>query len=233
MISKQIPNFITLGNLLCGCLAIYFNDIMLGCWLIVGASVLDFFDGMAARLLQVSSPLGKELDSLADLVSFGLAPALLIANHTEVGLQHMPWIQYLVFALPLGAAWRLARFNVDTEQSVTFKGLPAPANGLFFVGMLAIYQHQNWLDDKAMAPWLLWSCLVLAIIMISKLKLLSFKFKNLNWADNQSQFIVAGSSVIFAFLATIILHEPLAAIPAILTLYIGVSLSHFYILKRS
>jgi CDP-diacylglycerol--serine O-phosphatidyltransferase len=233
MISKQIPNFITLGNLLCGCLAIYFNDVTLGCWLIVAASVLDFFDGLAARALEVSSPMGRELDSLADLVSFGLAPALLIARHTEVGIQHMTWLQYLVFALPLGAAWRLARFNVDTEQSVTFKGLPAPANGLFFAGLLIIFQDQNWLDSKAHAPWLLWSCLLFALIMISRLKLLSFKFKNLLWAENQSRFIIAGGSIIFTALAIFILRQPLAAIPGILILYIGVSLTHFYILKRT
>ncbi len=134
---KHIPNLLTCGNLLAGSLAVVFTlyhhrpDIAMA--LIVLAAVFDFFDGLVARALGVSSPIGKDLDSLADVVSFGLAPATLVW-YTLQGLGIMSVWSYGVFLLVAFAALRLAKFNNDTRQSTSFLGLPVPSNALFFLG---------------------------------------------------------------------------------------------------
>lgn len=134
---KHIPNLLTCGNLLAGSLAVVFTlyhhrpDIAMA--LIVLAAVFDFFDGLVARALGVSSPIGKDLDSLADVVSFGLAPATLVW-YTLQGLGITSVWSYGVFLLVAFAALRLAKFNNDTRQSTSFLGLPVPSNALFFLG---------------------------------------------------------------------------------------------------
>ncbi len=134
---KHIPNLLTCGNLLAGSLAVVFTlyhhrpDIAMA--LIVLAAVFDFFDGLVARALGVSSPIGKDLDSLADVVSFGLAPATLVW-YTLQGLGITSIWSYGVFLLVAFAALRLAKFNNDTRQSTSFLGLPVPSNALFFLG---------------------------------------------------------------------------------------------------
>ena len=134
---KHIPNLLTCGNLLAGSLAVVFTlyhhraDVAMA--LIVLAAVFDFFDGLVARALGVSSPIGKDLDSLADVVSFGLAPATLVW-YTLQGLGITSVWSYGVFLLVAFAALRLAKFNNDTRQSTSFLGLPVPSNALFFLG---------------------------------------------------------------------------------------------------
>ena len=134
---KHIPNLLTCGNLLAGSLAVIFTlyhhraDIAMA--LIVLAAIFDFFDGLVARALGVSSPIGKDLDSLADVVSFGLAPATLVW-YTLQGLGITSVWSYGVFLLVAFAALRLAKFNNDTRQSTSFLGLPVPSNALFFLG---------------------------------------------------------------------------------------------------
>lgn len=134
---KHIPNLLTCGNLLAGSLAVVFTlyhhrpDIAMA--LIVLAAVFDFFDGLVARALGVSSPIGKDLDSLADVVSFGLAPATLVWYTLQVLGITSVW-SYGVFLLVAFAALRLAKFNNDTRQSTSFLGLPVPSNALFFLG---------------------------------------------------------------------------------------------------
>ena len=134
---KHIPNLLTCGNLLAGSLAVvftlYHHRVDIAMALIVLAAVFDFFDGLVARALGVSSPIGKDLDSLADVVSFGLAPATLVW-YTLQGLGITSVWSYGVFLLVAFAALRLARFNNDTRQSTSFLGLPVPSNALFFLG---------------------------------------------------------------------------------------------------
>ena len=137
MIKKHIPNSITCLNLISGCIATYWA--LYGAWdtalmfIIIGA-VFDFFDGMSARLLGVSSPIGKELDSLADDITFGLAPSAIIFDFLKTGVQHLPWhyLAYAAFIMAAFSALRLAKFNLDERQAMGFIGLPTPANALFW-----------------------------------------------------------------------------------------------------
>ena len=205
---KQIPNLITLGNLLCGVLACYYaaNDaFQIAAWCICLGIFLDFFDGMAARLLGVTSPLGKELDSLADVVTSGVAPGFILWGILEEGsvdctgwfYNYLPFVALL---MPLYAAYRLAKFNIDTRQSHSFLGLPVPSNALIWVGV-ALYMEQTWFapagsyDDLFYQPWF---CIVLAgisiitdLLMISEMPMFSLKvnFKDMSWKTNNIQYI--------------------------------------------
>lgn len=136
-IQKHVPNTITLLNLLCGCIALVFvsrGDFMIG-FAFVGLGIfLDFFDGFFARLFKVSSPLGLQLDSLADMVTSGVVPGY-VMYLMLAGLTENPYLPFVGFAITLGACYRLANFNIDTRQSDSFIGLPTPANALFFLSL--------------------------------------------------------------------------------------------------
>ena len=180
-IKKHIPNMLTAGNLLSGVLAIVFTlyagrtDIAM--WLIVLSAVFDFFDGMVARLLGVSSPIGKDLDSLADVVSFGLAPATLVFRGLE-GLDAGNYLNYGVFVVVAFAALRLAKFNNDTRQSTSFLGLPVPSNALFWIGAAAaIPSFGLSIGASATLITYLVLTLVLSLLMVSELPMFSFKLK--------------------------------------------------------
>lgn len=176
---KHIPNLITCGNLLSGALALVFAlyhqrpDVAM--WLIVLAAVFDFFDGLVARALGVSSPIGKDLDSLADVISFGLAPATLL----WLGLQRLGVdspLSYGVFVLAPFAALRLAKFNNDTRQSTSFLGLPVPSNALFFLGFAwALPLLGGALGKTATLALSLVLVLVFGCLMIGELPMFSFK----------------------------------------------------------
>lgn len=223
-IIRNIPNFITLGNLLCGVLALLSHDTRMGCYLILLAAVLDFLDGLVARALNVSSPMGKELDSLADVVSFGVAPMMLLMPYMPDGA-----LGYAALAIPLGAAWRLARFNIDTTQSDTFKGLPAPGNGMFWVGVLASL-HAGWIPPYPLLLPIV--ALLLALFMVSTLRLLSFKFKHYGWEGNQSRYAVLLLAMPTALVGIAFGLHWLSALPLVILLYATISIIHFYILKK-
>ena len=149
-IKGEIPNTITCLNLLCGCMAVisafgtgpsYGIESYQWAFIFIGlASIFDFCDGAMARLIHAYSPLGKELDSLSDLVSFGLAPAMLL--YVTIGsLSSIHWMPYTALAIAICGGIRLARFNVDTRQTTEFIGLPIPANAIFWVGAIA-FMHQ-------------------------------------------------------------------------------------------
>ena len=205
---KQIPNLITLGNLLCGVLACYYaaNDAFhIAAWCICLGIFLDFFDGMAARLLGVTSPLGKELDSLADVVTSGVAPGFILWGILEEGsvdctgwfYNYLPFVALL---MPLYAAYRLAKFNIDTRQSHSFLGLPVPSNALIWVGV-ALYMEQTWFapagsyDDLFYQPWffivLAGISIITDLLMISEMPMFSLKvnFKDMSWKTNNIQYI--------------------------------------------
>lgn len=207
---KQIPNLITLGNLLCGVLAAYCaaNDrLHLAALLICLGILLDFFDGMTARLLGVSSPIGKELDSLADVVTSGVAPGFIVFKMIQ---QCAPagsvfqWIALVALLIPLFAAYRLAKFNLDTRQSHSFLGLPVPSNALIWVG-LALSLGTATFDPIAHQLWFVVAVIAVSlltdILMVSELPMFSlkFNFKDLTWRTNSIPYIfLIGCALIIA-----------------------------------
>lgn len=180
-----------------GCMAIMFafqgNYFMAVVMIVLGAT-FDFFDGMTARLLHVSSPIGKELDSLADVVTFGVAPsAILFSMFRELQYPDFlssvqPYFPYVAFIMAAFSALRLAKFNLDERQTSSFIGVPTPANALFW-GSLVLGQH-DWLVSLPMgAVWVFVGMLVLSYLLIAELPLFALKFKNLSWKDNSIRFI--------------------------------------------
>ncbi len=195
-IRNNIPNAITSLNLLCGCLAciaaFHCNDTMCvtafkgyeWAFIFIGlAAVADFFDGLVARLLHAVSGIGKELDSLADLISFGLAPAMVLYN-MMVGYGEGHWA-LVALLLPVFGALRLARFNIDTNQATTFTGLPIPANAIFWIGFTAGYAtHHTPLKVVIIM------IVALALLMVCNLRMFSLKMHNLwSFKDNWAQYL--------------------------------------------
>ncbi len=212
MIRRQIPNLITLGNLLCGVIAIAaaLRGDLTGASLMICLGIfLDFFDGLAARLLNVASPLGKELDSLADVVTSGMAPGFILWNIlcNGVGEKWPEFLPYTALLIPLFAAYRLAKFNIDDRQSHSFLGLPVPANALIWVGIALAWRmsccNDSILigDHTAIAVILVAVSLVTGILMVSEVPMFSlkFNFKDMSWASNATQyFFLIGCAVIVA-----------------------------------
>ena len=188
---KHIPNTITCLNLLSGCLAVIFAfggnyDAVVVC--IALSAVFDFCDGLAARLLKAYSPMGKELDSLADLVSFGLAPAVMSYNLLlEVLPSDYAWVAYATMMIPVFAALRLAKFNIDDSQATTFKGLPVPANALWWIGACRVLAENN---NTATLVCFVASIVVFSLLMVSNLPMFSLKFKGLGWRGNEVRYVM-------------------------------------------
>jgi CDP-diacylglycerol--serine O-phosphatidyltransferase len=221
-IKRNIPNFITCLNLLFGCIAIVFvfqNRPADASWMIVYAAVADFFDGFAARLLKVHSPIGKELDSLADVVSFGVAPGMIIFH--LIGTHPFDWIGLLV---PIFAAIRLAKFNVDTRQTYYFIGLPSPANALLIAAFPLIinhdlYWHSVYYSNVTFTIWFFAAiAVVCSAMMVSEIKLFSLKLKDTSWNNNKTRYIFLLLSLICFLLLSF------TAVPIILLLYVILSL---------
>jgi CDP-diacylglycerol---serine O-phosphatidyltransferase len=215
---KHIPNFLTCCNLVCGCFGIIFlfedRDVPTA-YFVWAAGVFDFFDGFAARLLKISSPIGKELDSLADMISFGVLPALFMYTHLEFEVP-FSYIPYIGLLIAVCSALRLAVFNLDETQSDAFKGLPTPANTFFITG-IPFLTHPAF--DFIHFPWVMVGVTILfSLLMVSRFELFALKFKNFSWADNKMRFTFLALSVLL--LAVL----QLAAIPLIILLYIALSL---------
>ena len=228
---KQIPNLFTLLNLVFGCLAIVFTlqngiimtsdpegtqllDIPEKIWLaslFIGlAAIIDFLDGFVARLFKAGSEMGKQLDSLADLVSFGVAPGMIIYQflrlsfaQKEGGLDtSILWLLPSIL-LPCAAAWRLARFNLDSSQAFSFKGLPVPAVGMFVASLPLIYWNvnQQWVIDLLLNKWFLYGLtLLLSYLMVSNIPLMSLKFKDYSFKNNLPKYLLAVISVASLFI---------------------------------
>lgn len=196
---KYIPNLITCLNLFSGCVAVFlaFNEDYQGAFMaILIAAIFDFMDGFAARLLKAYSAMGKELDSLADVVSFGLAPgAIVFSLLAEMGIND--WLPFLGFLIPVFSGLRLAKFNIDDRQTTSFIGLPVPANAIFWGGI--VYSFTPFLTQN---PWALLVLIgVFCYLLISEVPMFSLKFKNVAWKDNQDQFVfLIGCLLILAFL---------------------------------
>lgn len=197
IIVRNIPNSITCCNLISGCIATYnafLGDIRMALlWIIVGA-VFDFFDGMSARLLKVSSPIGKELDSLADDITFGFTPSAIIFYELSIMeypselLMLKPYLPYFAFVMAAYSALRLAKFNLDERQSLGFIGLPTPANALFW-GALFV-GAQNFMESTAyMLPVVLLMICVSCWLLIAEVPMFALKFKQWGWKGNEVKYI--------------------------------------------
>ncbi len=208
MIKRHIPNTITCLNLLSGALAIIFvlkeGRLGLELWapmLIILAAVFDFFDGLVARWLGVSSPIGKDLDSLADVISFGLAPSVLIVQALWQ-LGYSPYVSLFPLLIAAFAALRLAKFNNDTRQTTSFVGLPVPANALFWIGLQTVLpQLKLMLGETLLLAVVLLLVLSFCYLMVSELPMFSFKLgkeRTLKaWAPQLTLVLVAVISFLF------------------------------------
>lgn len=198
---RHIPNSITAANLICGCIAIgaaFQQDFTLALMFIVLGAIFDFFDGFAARLLHVSGPIGKELDSLADVVTFGVAPATMVVQMLSItapactpeGRPLMANLPYAGFLIAAFSALRLAKFNLDTRQSDSFIGLPTPANALFW-GAIAVtfFTEGNRVNDSVI-PFvsLLALTAVSCWILVSEIPMFALKFKSFGWKGNEIRY---------------------------------------------
>lgn len=229
-IITSVPNFLTTCNLLSGCLACICSfsfdeniDALWGlngrqlAWILVGlAAVFDFFDGAAARWLHAPSPLGKELDSLADLVSFGVAPSLLLYNILGVWTGSW-WIPFVALFIPAMGALRLAKFNLDDSQATEFKGLPIPANAIFWIGATAWMQSHGleWMHAHVYWGNLIVSLVIIsvALMMVSNKRMFSLKLKNFRIGENFDRYLLIVAAIFFVtvwrvegFAYTIILY---------------------------
>ncbi|NDU99052.1 CDP-diacylglycerol--serine O-phosphatidyltransferase [Spirosoma terrae] len=216
---KHLPNAMTCGNLLCGCIGLVMalrGHLETAAWLIGLAAILDFGDGFVARLVNVSGPFGKELDSLADVVTFGVLPATIVFQ--LCWFQDLGPISYAAFLIAVLSALRLANFNIDTRQSESFIGLPVPANAMLIAAfpLMERYQPQYdaiWKNDVALGMMIAFS-----FMLVSDVPLFALKFKSFGWAENRIKFsFLIGSALLLLFLQ-------FAAIPLIILLYIIVSL---------
>ncbi|MBP6429075.1 MAG: CDP-alcohol phosphatidyltransferase family protein [Bacteroidales bacterium] len=244
MIKKQIPNTITLLNLLCGIMAIYTlyttESLIIPSVLVIVGALFDFMDGLAARALKAYSNLGKELDSLADLVTFGVAPSLITVDLlkefslSDAFLLKFPFLVFIPILMALMSAYRLAKFNIDTRQTMGFIGVPTPANALIWISLPIIYYletnsiHLWGIDNQAFYTnftavllnpiVILLGSVLMSFLLIAELPLFALKFKNFSWKDNKEKFIflITALFLIFAF--------NLYSIPLIIIVYIIESL---------
>ena len=220
--AKHIPNLLTISNLICGCIALYFTfkgELVFTAYLIGLAAIFDFMDGAAARLLNVSNPIGKELDSLADMVSFGLVPSSVVFHL----LEKSPLSQYSFMALviPIFSAYRLAKFNVDENQNENFIGLPTPANCLVFVSipLITTFNSESTIAYLFEIPEILLIITILmSLALVSRINMFSLKFKNLKFQDNKFRFFLVTMSII------LLTWLEFSAIPIIILLYIMMSI---------
>ena len=215
---RHLPNFLTCCNLLCGCAGVVFvleGRPVPAAYFVWVAGVFDFFDGFAARMLKVSSPIGKELDSLADVISFGLLPALVM--YKMIGsTSESEWLPFIAFSIAVFSALRLAIFNVDEGQTDSFRGLNTPANTIFITSLPLLHDRVGaWLYEPAT---LVAITLIFSFLLTSPIRFFAFKFKNFGWKGNETRF----TFLLLSGLMLIVLQ--LLAIPIIIILYIVISL---------
>lgn len=224
-IKKYIPNFITCLNLFAGCISCvmaFQGEYLYAALFLYLASVFDFLDGMMARLLNAYSKIGKELDSLSDVISFGVAPGFILFSWMQVIAPDNLFLPYLAFLIPVSSALRLATFNIDERQTSSFIGLPTPANAIFIASLISyvwLLKEPNCLSSILSNVWVIVALIVvLSLLLNSSLPMFSLKFKNLTWRDNKTCYIF----LILSFALLIICQ--LAAIPLIIVLFILMSL---------
>ena len=243
-IREHIPNFVTLLNLFCGCIAVIFvvngNFVLAAIFVFLGV-FFDFFDGLLARLLNAQSPLGVQLDSLADLVTSGVVPGIIMfklltltVDAKDYGEVYNHWnsvvhwqdfklsiLPLIGLFIPMASAYRLAKFNLDEDQQTYFKGLPVPANTLLIISLPLILEFQNndLLNAIIVNKWFLISITFLSCYLLNaKIKLFALKFKDWQFKTNATRYIF----ILLSLVLLITLH--FAAIPVIIALYVVMSL---------
>ena len=227
---KHIPNTITCCNLVSGCIATWFA--FDGCYhealtfIIIGA-VFDFFDGMTARLLRVSSPIGKELDSLADVITFGFAPSAVVFSFLSSFHAHQSVMPFLAFVMAAFSALRLAKFNLDERQAMGFIGLPTPANALFWGAFVSALNGQQWFEPYQLPTYIIYIVLALlalsCYLLVSEIPMFALKFKTWGWQGNEVKYI---------FLLTcipLLLKMGTLGLAAAIAWYVVLSLAHKWI----
>lgn len=233
---KYIPNTITCCNLLSGTVAVWLATQGLFTWalasIILGA-LFDFCDGASARLLGVSSPVGKELDSLADLITFGLAPSMMLTEciRQQTEFSNYAWGYCSLFALLMVAfsGLRLAKFNCDARQTDNFIGLATPANALFWASLIAAFPDMpSW---RACMPWVMMGMmLVSCYLLVSEIPFFSLKFHNFSWKENSTRFIfLLGCLILILFCC--LMGAPLLAGTACIVWYVTAALLHALVKK--
>lgn len=243
---KHVPNAITTLNLICGCLAItnaFTGELYVSAILIFVGTILDFMDGAAARLLKVSNPLGEQLDSLSDMISFGLAPGIILfqyVNHLHAVnpsnlISSYSWLPYLAFFIPVFSSFRLAKFNIDTRQTSSFIGLPTPANAGFFIFIVVVYFFPDFpqlIPTKNLILPLISNPIVMlglgivfSFLLLAEIPMFSLKMKSLKWKGNELPL----TFILLFFLLLILVS--IVAFPLILILYIFWSIVAKYTTK--
>ena len=232
---NQIPNFITIISLILCCLAIIFSfegKLHIAAFLLIGCCVCDYFDGFTARVLKVNNPIGKEIDSLVDMVAFGVAPAILLYQHIQLAqaanpiqiLTDYPWLFYLVFLIPILSAIRLAKFNIDTRQTTSFIGLAVPAHATFYIFCTLLFLYPNLpmiIDVSSLVTPVVSNPLIMLIfgvllsfMLIAEVPMFSLKVKQLKWKGNETPF----TFIILWFLMLFLMN--IVNSPVIIILYI-------------
>ena len=252
-LKEQVANLITLLNLVCGVWAIFLllnisyygheKALLFACILVLVGALFDLMDGLVARALKISSEIGKQLDSLSDMVTFGVVPGIialiLVSSYDDDSLTPSKLISVLI---PVFSAVRLAKFNIDARQSKNFIGLPTPANALFWValGLISLQKDgiftfgfsiatpiSSFIDNFSNNLVFLMSCIICSsLLLVSPIRLFGFKFDKLSFYGNEMKLSFLITSIF------LILILGFTAIPLILLLYILFSIIHFYILKR-
>lgn len=216
-IKSQIPNLLTAANLVCGCVGIVLvasGRVEMAPVAVVLATVFDFFDGFAARMLKVTSEIGKQLDSLADMVSFGVLPAVTVYQLLRTGHDN-EFLPYVAFLIAVMSAFRLANFNIDTRQSDKFIGLPTPANALFFTSL--VWTSGIW--PQVIGTYVLLGLTVLfSWLLVSPFELVALKFKTYGWAGNQPRYLIILISML------VITIGGYALLPAVILIYVIISI---------
>lgn len=232
---NSVPNTITIVSLILSCSAIiltFKEEYVLAAILIIICCVCDFLDGFTARILKVNNPLGAQLDSLVDMVAFGVAPGMLMFMFIE-HLQHQnpvallvnyPWLNYLTFLIPILSAFRLAKFNIDTRQTKSFIGLAVPAHATFYIFTVIVYFNPELPTIINVTPMIelvfsnplvmLILTIGLSFMLIAEVPMFSLKVKNLKWSENQTPL-----TFLFILITLSILIN-IAAFPIIILLYI-------------
>ncbi len=242
---RHIPNFITSLNLICGCVAVILvqdGQPLVAAFLVIAAAIFDFFDGFAARILNVSSAIGAELDSLADMVTFGLVPGLMLLHYLQQsagivfeGLSDLLTHPILLVPLliPIFSALRLAKFNVDTRQTHGFRGLPTPASAMWVISIPLMIEfmpfHMWWEPENVIVDkwFIIGTSIGLSALMVSDIPLLAMKFKSFGWKGNEMRYLLMIISVIL-----LIILQPVA-IPIILSLYVLLSVINNLFLSKN
>ncbi len=215
---QHIPNALTSANLLSGCLgliSLFGNYPVEPAYFIWAACLFDFFDGFAARLLKISSPIGKELDSLADMVSFGVLPAMAMYQWIDSS-GGASWLSYIALMIAVFSALRLAKFNIDTRQTDSFIGVPTPANALFLTSLVFLPESVRTIIFTT--PVLTGITIVFSLLLVAPFELFALKFKDFSWVNNKLRLTFLALSVFLIILLKA------GALPIIILSYIIISL---------